>query len=143
MHWTDVVEFERKLSLLPGQRFAVVNGPPDYAPVGFPITDGPEPDSAGAVIGFAACRGDLGLLEAVYAAAREARVAWVTYPKPGRMATDLHRDWLARTVRQYGVEAVTHVSIDEIWSALLLRPAPADFSAADLDDAWPGSSRGG
>lgn len=139
MHWTDVVEFERKLRLLPGQRFAVVNGPPDYARIG-PIADGVEPDSAGAVIGFAACRADLALLEAVYTAAREARVAWVTYPKPGRMATDLHRDWLARAIRRYGVEAVTHVSIDEVWSALLLRPVADDLDVPDLDDVSPVNS---
>lgn len=59
----------------------------------------------------------------MYEAARAARVAWVSYPKPGRLGSDLFRDSVARAVRQYGVEVVQHVSIDYFWSALLLRPA--------------------
>jgi hypothetical protein len=54
------------------------------------------------------------------------------------LGTDLQRDWLARAVRRYGVQAVEHVAIDDSWSALLLRPAPDNepdtFTA---DKAWP------
>lgn len=138
MHWTEVVELERKLRIEPGRRLAVVNGPPECDSM-MPMADGVEPNSAGAVVGFVACRDDLGLLDAVYAAALAARVAWVSYPKPDRMATDVNRDWLAGAVRQFGVEAVKHVSIDHNWSALMLCPAPDDIPATDADDTWLGS----
>lgn len=106
----------------------------------FPMASGVDPESANAIVGFVACRTDLDRLEAVYSAARAARVAWVSYPKPGRMVTDVHRDWLARAVRQIGFEAVTHVSIDHNWSALLLRPIPDGVCAAGIDSARAGSS---
>lgn len=138
MHWTEVVELERKLRIQPGRRVAVVNGPPECDSM-MPMADGVEPGSASAVVGFVACQEDLGLLDDVYAAALAARVAWVSYPKPGRMVTDVNRDWLTGAVRQFGVEAVEHVSIDQNWSALMLCPAPDDISVADLDDAWSGS----
>lgn len=130
MHWTEVVELERKLRIQPGRRLAVVNGPPESDSM-MPMADGVEPDSASAVVGFVACREDLGLLDDVYSAALAARVAWVSYPKPGRMATNVNRDWLTGAVRQFGVEAVKHVSIDHNWSALMLCPAPDDMPVAD------------
>ena len=142
MYWTDVVDLEGKLRIKPGQRFAVVNGPPEYHSI-IPMADAGDPYSAPGVIGFVTHRADLNLLGAVYAAARSARVALVSYPKPGRTVSDLHRDWLTGAVRQYGVETVTHVYIDDDWSALLLRAAPEDISAPDMDDAWPGSSSTG
>lgn len=135
MHWTEVVDLERRLRIQPGRRLAVVNGPPECSAM-MPMADGVEPDSASAIVGFVACREDLGLLDAVYAAAHDARVAWVSYPKPGRMVTDVHRDWLAGAVRRFGVEAVKHVSIDHNWSALLLCPPP-DISGGDVNDGWP------
>ncbi|MCV7349034.1 hypothetical protein [Mycobacterium parmense] len=123
MHWTEVVAIERRLRIKPGGRLAVVNGPPESDSM-FPMASGVDPDSASAVIGFAACREDLGLLDAVYAAAHTAaKVAWVGYPNPGRMVSDVHRDWVAGAVRRFGVEPVRHVSVDHNWSAVLLHPA--------------------
>lgn len=77
-----------------------------------------------AVIGFAARPADLARLRPVYAAVRAARLAWISYPNPGRPGAELHRDWLVRAFRQYGVEPVEDVWIDETWSALRLRPSP-------------------
>jgi hypothetical protein len=81
---------------------------------------------------------DLARLRSVYAAAREDRLAWVSYPKLGQPDTDLHRDWRARAVRQYGVEVVKDVSVNGAWSALRLRPAQDGkpdtlASPADID----------
>ena len=30
-------------------------------------------------------------------------LAWISYPNPGRPGAELHRDWLVRAFRQYGV----------------------------------------
>ena len=55
-------------------------------------------------------------------AAREDRLSWLAYPKAGQLGTDLNRDRLAAAVRERGVQPVRQVSIDEVWSALRLRP---------------------
>ena len=89
------------------------------------------------VIGLAVRPADLAWLRSVYAAAHSGRLAWVSYPKPGRPGTDLRRDWLIGALRRYGVEAVQDVSITGTWSALWLCPAnddhPPDASAASKD----------
>jgi hypothetical protein len=133
-----LVELGRKLRIKPGQQVAVVNAPPECASI-IPILGGLDPHHADAVIGFVIRRGDLDLLNSVYAAARTGRPAWVGYPKPGRLATDVHRDWLLRALRQYGVDPVDDVSIDDTWSAVLLRRGLyTEADAADLL-AWPGN----
>ena len=50
-------------------------------------------------------------------------LAWVAYPKGGRLGTDLNRDVLAGLLAERGVRAVRQVSIDETWSALRFRPS--------------------
>lgn len=118
----DFGELKRKLGINRGHRMAVVNAPPGSASL-VPTAGGLEPHDADAVVGFALRPVDLARLRSVYAAALAARLAWVSYPKPGRPGTELHRDWLVRALRHYGVEAVEDVSINESWSALRLRPA--------------------
>lgn len=133
----DIGEFARKLRIEPGHRVAVVNAPPECA-LFVSRAGGLEPNRADVVIGFAIERADLASLNPVYAAALDARLAWVSCPRSGGLGTDLQRDWLARAVRRYGVQAVEHVAIDDSWSALLLRPAPdnePDTFTADI--AWP------
>lgn len=135
-------EFEEKLRIQPRQSVALVNAPPESG-LTVPTPSGSEPDHADAVIGFAIRGRDLDLLEPVYMAARADRLAWLTYPKPGRLGTDLHREWIARNVRRYGVKPIENVSIDQTWSAQLLRPTFDDELeniAADIDFAWPGAS---
>jgi hypothetical protein len=57
-------------------------------------------------------------------AARADRLAWIGYPKGGKLGTDLNRDLLVKVVYGLGVQPVRQVSIDETWSALRFRPAP-------------------
>ncbi len=118
-------ELEEKLQIKPGQSVAVVNAPPESG-LRLLTTGGPNPDQADVVLGFAVRPVDLAWLRSVYAAARAGRLAWVSYPKPGQPGTDLRRDWLVRALRQYGVEAVQDVSINDTWPALRLRPAKDD-----------------
>jgi hypothetical protein len=61
--------------------------------------------------------------EPAIAAGRRDALAWVAYPKAGRLGTDLNRDSLAAAVKERGVQPVRPVAIDDVWSALRLRPA--------------------
>ena len=127
-------ELEQELQIKPGQSVAVVNAPPESG-LRLLTTGGPDPDQADVVIGFAVRPVDLASLRPVYSAARAGRLAWVIYPEAGQPGTDLRRDWLIRALRQYSVEAVQDVSINDTWSALRLRPAkddhPPDISTAN------------
>lgn len=64
-------------------------------------------------------------LAAILASARADRLTWVAYPKGGQLGTDLNRDSLARILSGKGVQPVTQVSIDSVWSALRFRPGKA------------------
>jgi hypothetical protein len=115
------MEVSAKLQIRPGQIVSVVNLPPGLA---WPVDPAEEnPASADVVIGFAATRRDLGALGAVIDAARADRLAWIGYPKGGKLGTDLNRDLLVEAVSGLGVQPVRQVSIDETWSALRFRPA--------------------
>ncbi len=45
-------------------------------------------------------------------------VLWVSYPKGKALPTDLNRDILRVALEGVGLEAVTQVAIDDVWSAL-------------------------
>jgi hypothetical protein len=55
-------------------------------------------------------------------AAKKDRLAWVCYPKAGKLGTDLNRDTLNARMMARGVRGVRQISIDETWSALRFRP---------------------
>jgi hypothetical protein len=108
-----------KLQIRPGQR-VVVLGLPEGVELG--VETGGEGD---VVIAFVTSRADLhglGVEEALAAARRDA-LAWVAYPKGGKLGTDLDRDVLAALLEERGVRPVRQVSVDETWSALRFRPA--------------------
>ena len=117
----DPVDLTGKLQIKPGQSLAALNLPPGVTLPG--STSGTEPGSADAVIGFAVSRDDLGGLRPVISAARADRLAWIGYPKGGRLGTDLNRDRLVQALAVEGIQPVRQVSIDDTWSALRFRPA--------------------
>ena len=79
---------------------------------------------ADAVVAFVTRQEDLDSAEQAVAAARADRLAWISYPKGGRLGTDLNRDRLAAAQAANGVEPeFRQVSIDDAWSALRFRPA--------------------
>ena len=43
---------------------------------------------------------------------------WISYPKGKAIPTDLNRDTVRVTAEQVGLEVVTQVAIDDVWSAL-------------------------
>lgn len=118
--WPDPLglrTLQHKLQIKSGRSVAVINAPPEST-LRLLSAGNRNPEQADVVIGFATRPVDLVWLKPVYAAARDGRLAWVSYPKPGRPGTTLRRDWLVRALYQYGVEMVQEVSIDPAWLAL-------------------------
>jgi hypothetical protein len=117
------MELAAKLQIKPGMQVCVVAAPaggPDLSGLGPPTDD---PANAGAVVAFARLRADLTTVaKPAIAAARADRLAWVAYPKAGQLGTDINRDSLAAAVAELGVQPVRQVAIDDVWSALRLRP---------------------
>jgi hypothetical protein len=57
-------------------------------------------------------------------AVKEDGLLWICYPKGGSKAgTDLNRDILWSRMQDDGVEGVSLIAIDEVWSAMRFRPA--------------------
>jgi hypothetical protein len=57
------------------------------------------------------------------AAAVADRLAWIAYPKSGKLGTDLNRDILAQLAERHGIQPVRQIAIDDTWSALRFRPS--------------------
>jgi hypothetical protein len=114
-----------KLQIKPGQRVAALGGTGDVPSVVTPDANPPAgPGDADAVIAFARNRAELAAVAApAVEAARQDRLAWIAYPKAGKLGTDLNRDILAGLLSAEGVQPVRQVAIDETWSALRFRPA--------------------
>jgi hypothetical protein len=117
------VEIARKLQLKSGARVALV-GVPDGLHLELPDHVTSPAADADAVLAFVRTASELdGPAAAALEAARADRLAWIAYPKAGRLGTDLNRDRLAAAARERGAQPVRQVAIDEVWSALRLRPA--------------------
>jgi hypothetical protein len=114
-----------KLQLKPGTSIALLDVP-DGATVdlGDEIATRDTPDGADAVLVFLTRAADLdgAGVAALLAAVREDRLAWVAYPKAGKLGTDVNRDTLHRAFGERGAKTVRQVAIDDTWSALRLRP---------------------
>ena len=114
-----------KLQLGPGQSVSIVNEPDDLAlDLGgeHPAVD--DPGDADAVIVFCIDRTELaGLRDQFVPPASRDALTWIAYPKAGKLGTDLNRDVLAEMVKREAVRPVRQVALDDVWSALRLRPA--------------------
>jgi hypothetical protein len=115
------VDLTQKLQIKAGQSLAILNSPPGVTlPAECPSG---QPSTADAVIGFAVRRDELDQLGPVIDAARADRLAWIGYPKGGKLGTDLNRDRLVQALAVRGIQPVRQISIDDVWSALRFRPA--------------------
>jgi hypothetical protein len=113
-----------KLQIKPGQTIAAVGMPAGVPSLADGVNPAAEPGTADAVVAFVRNRAELAAgADAAIAAARLDRLAWIAYPKAGKLGTDLNRDILAALVAERGVRPVRQVAIDETWSALRFRPA--------------------
>jgi hypothetical protein len=114
-----------KLQIKAGQRVATLAGDGDVPAVATADANPPAGAAdADAVIAFARNKAELATVAGpAIEAARQDRLAWVAYPKAGKLGTDLNRDILAALLTAEGVQPVRQVAIDETWSALRFRPA--------------------
>jgi hypothetical protein len=116
----------QKLLFKPGQRAAVLNAPADYVrqlPAEAPVAD--TLDGSFDFIQTFATRREQLLRDgpAWRAALAPNGLLWVSYPKGKALATDLNRDVVRTTLQTVGLEVVSQVAIDELWSALRAKPA--------------------
>jgi hypothetical protein len=107
----DRADLTEKLQTKPGQSLAILSPPPGVT-LPTSTADG-QPATAAAVIGFAVHRDDLDQLGLVIGAARADRVAWIGYPKGGKLGTDLNRDRLAQALADEGIQQVVPVPITQ------------------------------
>lgn len=122
---TSCVDISAKLQIKPGQRIATVAATEDVPAV---VAEGAEradtPEAADVIVAFVRTRADLDTLAATaIEAARRDKLAWIAYPKAGKLGTDLNRDILRELLAGRGVQPVRQVAIDDVWSALRFRPA--------------------
>lgn len=119
------MEVGAKLQIKPGQRIATVAATPDVPAV---TAEGASPagalDEADVVVAFVRTRAELDTIAApAIDAARRDRLAWIAYPKAGKLGTDLNRDTLSGALAGLGVQPVRQIALDDVWSALRFRPA--------------------
>jgi hypothetical protein len=109
-----------KLNLKPGMKLRIVGKPAD---VSLPGVTGTASARAEAVIVFVKGLADVDSRAGpAVDAAREDRIAWVAYPKAGKLDTDLNRDTLWRHMLGKGIQGVRQIALDEVWSAMRFRP---------------------
>ena len=113
-----------KLQFKAGMSVAVVDAPKDTT---IELPEGCEPAdarAADAMLVFAENRDQLMRhAQPLVDASRRDALAWVAYPKAGQLGTDLNRDSLAGLLSSRGLRPVRQIAIDDVWSAMRLRPA--------------------
>ena len=124
----------KKIRLLAGQRALLLNSPAGYLERLSPLPEGAILDSepGNAEVGrydfvqvFVRDSAELArLAPAAQQAIRYDGVLWISYPKrSAKVVTDLSRDRLWELMQPSGLNPVTQVAIDDVWSALRFRPA--------------------
>jgi hypothetical protein len=119
------MDISAKLQIKSGQKVAVVGVPEGVPPFIDTVVNPPaDPRDADTVVAFLRRAEDLDTVAGpAVAAARLDKLAWIAYPKAGQLGTDVNRDILAGLLALRDVQPVRQVAINEIWSALRLRPA--------------------
>jgi len=119
------MELSQKLQIKPRHKVATLTGSVDQpAALGDGWEMAESPATADVVLAFVRLRADLDTVAApAITAARDDRLAWIAYPKAGKLGTDLNRDVLRDLLAARGVQPVRQVAVDDVWSALRFRPA--------------------
>ncbi len=112
----------KKLLVRPGSRVAVIGAPPTIDLVLPPGVHPSEHGPADILLTYVRGRAALGpaLAKATKRLA-DGGVLWVAYPKAGQLGTDLNRDILARALQAEGLEPVSQIAVDDVWSALRVK----------------------
>ena len=112
----------KKLNFKPGQTVEV-----HARPEGVDLGDVEVVKSlaTGGVITFARTLAEVdGFIGPVREALVANRIAWILYPKAGKLGTDLNRDVLWRHLGlSHGLTGVRQVAIDDVWSAMRFKLA--------------------
>ena len=117
------MDVSAKLQIKPGQRIAILGVPGDVPPIAGESAAG-TPEAADVVVAFVRNKTELATVAVpAIEAARRDKLAWIAYPKAGKLGTDLNRDLLSATLAGEGVQPVRQIAIDEVWSALRFRPS--------------------
>jgi len=118
----DARMLAKKLLVRPGSRVAVVGAPPTIdlvlPPEAKPADRGPADIVLVYTTNQAGVRPALAKAGKVMA---EGGTLWIAYPKAGQLGTDLSRDSLARALQAEGLEPVTQIAVDDVWSALRVK----------------------
>jgi hypothetical protein len=109
----------KKLQVPQGNKIRLVNPPKGFA-MGVPVSDKRDED---AILLFVSSSRDLTPGNPIVEAAKQDRLAWIAYPKAGKLGTDLNRDWLREWAGPLGIQPVRLVSLDDTWSAMRFRPS--------------------
>ena len=119
------MDLAKKLQIRDGQSAYIRNAPEGFVldlPKGSRPVDSAE--KADLVLVFVKDSSELDdRAKRFLAAARRDALAYITYPKAGKLGTDLNRDILWWNVKEDGLRGVRQVSIDDVWSAMRFRPA--------------------
>lgn len=125
------MDLASRLDLPEGEPIRLLNTPPEL------VLTLPVSSTASAVLAFAYDQTDLAKCKPALEAAREGHVAWIAYPKAGRLGTNLNRDKLWDIVKDQGVRPVRQVAINDNWSALRFVPAAPAQAASGGPVATP------
>jgi hypothetical protein len=122
----------KKLQIKPGHSVGLVNAPAGMATKLEPLPDGANTHARSgthdAVIAFAKDQAELmKVAPTAIKMTKSDGLLWICYPKGGTKAkTDLNRDVLWQIVEErHGLEGVTLVAVDDVWSAMRFRPPGA------------------
>ena len=109
----------KKLNLKPGQKLQVSG-----APKGLDLDDVEIAKSGGdGILVFVTKLADIARsAKPAIEAAKADRLAWIAYPKAGKLGTDLNRDILWQNLEPTGIEGVRMIALDDTWSAMRFRP---------------------
>ena len=116
-----------KLQIQPGASVLLGNAPEGFAldlPESARLADRRE--QADVVLVFVRDSSEVAAHSAPFVdAARRDAIAYIAYPKAGKLGTDLNRDLLWGMLRRERLRGVRQVSLDDVWSAMRFRPEQA------------------
>jgi hypothetical protein len=127
----------KKLLVRAGSRVAVIGAPTDIDLVLPPGAVPSERGPADIVLAYAKTSAAVkGALAKATKRVVDGGALWIAYPKAGQLGTDLNRDILARMVQAEGLEPVTQIAVDDVWSALRFKRDPALAAARKARGAF-------
>jgi hypothetical protein len=119
----------KKLQIRPAHHVLALHAPDGLEAALSPLPEGATLDHRArgqhdVVLVFAASKAEVdSRVPAATKALKQGGVFWICWPKgSAHVPTDLNRDILFRHAQSYGLQAVSNVSIDEVWSALRFKP---------------------